>query len=98
MNNSIVSLSKIGRGKNALLCKTKRKDCCGTRPNHFGEYYYPNGIKVPTAKLWQGFFRNRGEKVIRLNQRGGVTSPKGKYRCEIPDANGSMQNIYINLI
>ena len=99
MNNSAnVALSEVGEGENALLCKTNKENCCGASPNRFGEFYYPNGIKVPVAKRQQGFYRNRGEKVIRLNRRDGVTSPKGKYRCEIPDANGMMQNIYINLI
>ena len=96
-NNSAVSLLEVGEGESALLCKTNRGGCCGTPPNRFGEFYYPSGIKVPIAKQQQGFYRNRGEKVVRLNRRGGVTSPTGKYRCEIPDANGSMQSIYITL-
>ena len=96
-NNSAVSLSEVGEDKNALLCKTKKEDCCGTPPNRFGEFYYPNGTKVPIAKQQQGFYRNRGNKVVRLNRRDGTTSPTGKYRCEIPDASGLMQNIYIIL-
>ena len=96
-NNSAASLLEVGEGENALLCKTNRKECCGTPPNRFGEFYYPNGINVPIAKQRQGFYRNRGENVIRLNRRDGITSPTGKYRCEIPDASGSVQNIYVNL-
>ena len=96
-NNSAASLLEVGEGENALLCKTNRKECCGTPPNRFGEFYYPNGIKVPIAKQQQGFYRNRGENVIRLNRRDGITSPTGKYQCEIPDASGSVQNIYMSL-
>ena len=96
-NNSAVLLSEVGEGENALLCKTNKEDCCGTPPNRFGEFYYPNDIKVPIAKEQQGFYRNRGEKVIRLNRRDGTISPIGKYQCEIPDASGSIQNIYITL-
>ena len=97
MNNSAAVLSAVGEGENALLCNTNKEDCCGISPNQFGEFYYPNGIKVPIAKQQQGFYRNRGENVVRLNRRDGTTSPTGKYRCEIPDANGLMQDIYITL-
>ena len=97
MNNSAASLLEVGEGENALLCKTNNESCCGTPPNRFGEFYYPNGIKVPIAKQQQGFYRNRGEKIIRLNRRDGATLPTGRYRCEIPDASGYMQNVYITL-
>ena len=95
--NSAVPLSEVGEGENALLCKTDKEDCCGTPPNRFGEFYYPSNIKVPIAKEQQSFYRNRGEKIIRLNRRDGTISPTGKYRCEVPDARGSIQNIYITL-
>ena len=72
-------------------------NCCGTLPNRFGQFYYPNGVQVPVSNAGQGFYRNRGNQVIRLNRREGATSPTGKYRCEIPDASGEMQNIYITL-
>ena len=97
MNNSAASLLEVGEGENALFCKTSREECCGTPPNRFGEFYYPNGTKVPIAKLQQGFYCNRGQQVIRLNRREGVTSPAGRYQCEIPDASGMTQNIYIVL-
>ena len=96
-NNSAASLLEVSEGENALLCKTNREGCCGIPPNWFGEFYYPNGIKVLIAKEWQDFYRNRDEKVIRLNRRDGTTSPTGKYRCEIPDASGSVQSVYMNL-
>ena len=89
-NNSAAPLLDVGEGENALLCKTDREECCGTLPNRFGEFYYPNGVQVPIAKQQQGFYRNRGQQVIRLNRRVGVTSPTGRYRCEIPDADGVM--------
>jgi hypothetical protein len=96
-NNSAASLLEVGAGEDALLCKTEKEGCCGTPPNRFGEFYYPNGVIVPIAKQQQDFYRNRDEKVIRLNRRDGATSPTGRYRCEIPDASGSIQNIYITL-
>ena len=97
MNNSAAPLSEVGEREKALLCKTNKEDCCGTPPNRFGEFYYPSDNKVPIAKEQQGFYRNRGEKVIRLNRRDGTISPTGKYRCEIPDASGTIQNLHITL-
>ena len=97
-NNSAIHLLDVGEGENGLFCKTNRKECCRTPLNRIGEFYYPNGIQVPIAKLMHGFYRNRGEQVIRLNRREGITSPTGRYRCEIPDDSGVMQNIYITLM
>lgn len=97
-NNSIISLIDVGENEQALLCKTNRVICCGTPPNRSGQFYYPNGIQVPISKHLHSFYRNRGAQVVRLNRRAGVTSPIGKYRCEIPDADGVMHNIYITLM
>ena len=97
LNNSAIPLRDIGEGDSALLCKTDRKDCCGTPPNRYGEFYYPNGVTVPIASRQQGFYRNSGEQVIRLHRRSTATSPTGKYRCAIPEVDGEIQNIYITL-
>ena len=66
-------------------------------PNTFGHFYYPNGVQVPVSGENQDFYVTRGAQVIRLNRRDGIRSPKGRYRCEIPNASGEMQNIYIHL-
>lgn len=97
MNNSAVRLTDIGEAGSALICKTDKEDCCKTRPNRYGEFYYPNGERVPIEFQQHGFYRNRDEQLIRLNRREGTVSPSGKYRCEIPDASGEMKNIYITL-
>ena len=96
-NNSVISVMDIGEGERALLCKTDLNECCGTQPNWFGVFYYPSGVLVPIAKLQQGFYRNRDQQVIRLNRREGITLPTGKFRCELPSADGVMENIYITL-
>ena len=96
-NNSMVSILNIGEGDDALLCKTDKQDCCGTQPNRFGEFYYPNGIRIPVNSAGKDFYRDRGEQLIRLNRREGTSSPTGRYRCEIPDANGGNQKIFINI-
>lgn len=97
-NSSAVLITSIGEAESALFCKTDKKDCCKTAPNRYGEFYYPNGTRVPVELRQYGFYRNRDTQYIRLNRRERTTSPMGKYRCEIPDATGEKKNIYINLI
>lgn len=91
-------MDRVGEGEDgALICKTDKMDCCGTNPNRFGQFYYPHGDQVPIKSVGHSVYRNRGDQVIRLNRRDGATPPTGKYRCEIPDASGEIQNIYITL-
>ena len=98
-NSSQVSLEDVGEGVgNALICRTDKVDCCGSIPNRFGQFYYPSGLQVPFNSAGQGFYRNRGDQLIRLNRREGTTSPSGKYCCEIPDASGETKNICITLV
>ena len=93
----MVNILAIGEGDNALLCKTNKRDCCGTVPNRFGEFFYPNGARVPINNAGEGFYRNRGNQLIRLNRRDGISSPTGRYCCEIPDADGMTNKVFINI-
>ena len=100
-NNSIVTLEDIGeRDVDALLCKTNQTACCihigDLRPPIIiGNWFFPNGTRVPSEDVNDDFYRNRGEMVVRMHRRrGGVD---GIYRCEIPDAAGASQTIYIGV-
>ena len=97
-NNSVISLSEVGENENALLCKTDLATCCATLPNRFGEFFYPNGDTVSINKAGHGFYRDRGAQEVRLNRRQGVTSPTGKFRCALPDASGTIINLFIHLL
>ena len=96
-NNSVIDISNIGEEENALVCKTDKEDCCGTLPNRFGEFYYPNGDRVLIRASGQGFYRNRGEQLIRLNRRPGIMFPTGVYSCEVPDSDGTNRKIFATL-
>ena len=97
-NNSIISLLDVGENDDALICKTTLPNCCGTAPDRFGDFYYPNGVAVPVNRQGQDFYRNRGNQEIRLHRRFGAVSPTGIYRCEIPDVNRVIQNVFITLV
>ena len=101
-NNSNVAIGDIGEGDNALLCQTNNTQCCrgSDNPNGgpLGEWYFPDGTPVPDGTdASRDIFRSRASSVVRLNRRNNATSPTGVYRCEIPDASGTNQNIFVEL-
>ena len=78
-NNSNVTLEDIGEGYDALLCITTQTACC--RPPYTGEmgqraignWFFPNGTRVPSTGSQWDFYRDRGQMVVRMNRkRGGV--------------------------
>ena len=96
-NNSNVILEDIGEGEDALLCITNQTACC--RPPYsgaaLGNWFFPNGTRVPSAVSKWDFYRSRGQMMVRMNRRrGGV---EGIYHCEIPDTLGFTQTIYIEV-
>ena len=99
-NNSIVILEDIGEGGDALLCKTNLTACCrtsdtGEMGNALGNWFFPNGSRVPNSKSQSPFSRSRGKMAVHLqHRRGGV---EGIYRCVIPDAMNVTQTIYIGV-
>ena len=97
-NNSEIQLNEVGEGEDALFCLTDNEDCCRTIPNRRGQFYYPSGAQVPIQNKGQGFYRNRGNQMIRLNRRETVSSPKGRFCCEIPDARSVKQRMCVTLV
>ena len=99
-NNSCVTLEDIGDGDDALLCVTNLTACCGppytgVNGSVIGNWFFPNGTRVPSVGKQWDFNRKRGQMVVRLNrQRGGV---EGIYRCVIPDSMNVNRSIYIGV-
>ena len=99
-NNSIVALEDIGGDNDALLCLTDLTACC--RPPYtsgsksaIGNWFFPNGTRVPSSGSSWDFYRTRGQMMVLLQRRrGGVN---GIYRCEIPDAMNVNQFLYIGV-
>ena len=100
-NNSIVTLDDIGEGNNALFCVTDQTACC-RRPftdsielNATGNWFFPNGSRVPSSGVQWDFHRTRDQSAVRLQRRRG--GEEGIYQCMIPDATGVDQTIYIGV-
>ena len=96
-----MTLEDIGVGDNALLCVTDETACC--RPPYtnsigqsaFGNWFFPNGSRVPSPGIQRDFIRSRGQSVVRLHRVGGGVS--GVYLCIIPDSMNVDQTIYIGV-
>ena len=108
-NDGYVIASDIGEDDNGLYCNTDRSDCCGRadHPNGTivqGEWYYPNGSQVqsfthevaldPTRSF---FYRNRFTQAVRLNRDTGNPQERGRFRCEVPNADGDNVTMYVNI-
>ena len=99
-NNSIVTLKDIGDGEYSLHCITDTTDCC--RPpytNTIGNWFFPNGTRVPSTGNQWDFHRTRGWRAVYLHRRRG--GEEGIYRCAIPvpqsDAEDVTQAIFIGV-
>ena len=93
-------LEDIGEGGDALLCRTNQTACCrppytSVNGSSLGNWFFPNGTRVPGNGMNWDFYRTRGQMVVRMHRRrGGV---EGIYRCEIADTFGFIQTLYIGV-
>ena len=109
--HGIVTLDNIGINGAALRCMTDNTSCCSIFQtqgvSRFGQWYFPNGTAVPnpialsqeTGMTVQpsnlAFYRTRDDRVVLLHHNSGGVN--GMYRCEVPDARGVTQNLYIGI-
>ena len=96
-NNSLVTLEDISEGDDALLCITNLTACC--RPSEMGyslgNWYFPNGTRMPSSGKQWDFHRTRGWMVVHMHRRrGGVD---GIYRCVIPVTTSIDHTVYIGV-
>ena len=98
----------LGRGElsnhnrsidNPLLCVTPdNTTCCSsaeTGGSPLGNWYFPNGIEVPTNDTGWLFYTTRGPGVVRLHRHTRGVS--GIYHCVMPDQSGVNQTLYVGL-
>ena len=96
-NNSILNIEGVGKDEHSLICQTDKRPCCGTPPHRFGEWYYPDGRRVPIEAQGESFYRNRGDGgLVRLNRRNNF--PIGFFCCEVPDANDVNHTLCMGLL
>ena len=86
-------------GRQTLMCVTDLVDCCETP--ELGNWHLPADI------VSGGLFQiNRGQNEVRNGEQfyGSVRlwrrytpRERGLFRCELPDANGDNQTLYVNI-
>ena len=83
-----------------LNCRTDLAACCNAAQENVyasvGEWYYPNGTAVVFDTGGATFRRNRVLMNVRLWRRN--TPPeRGRFRCELPNAQNVTQTVYVNI-
>jgi len=94
-NNSIVTITEIGTGSDALHCTTTLPGCCYS--GHGGGWFLPNGMEVMNDEKLQ-YYRNRAQNpgtLLLLRKPEGSTT--GIFQCDIPGANNVTQSFYVGI-
>ena len=106
-NNSVVNITDIGTDSAALICTTTFRTCCFSGPPPGTHWYFPNGSRVDRFNTLP-YYRSRtdgqrfppgtsaigGTVLLHRNPEGTMT---GIFRCEILDAGGAFQSIYVGI-
>ena len=96
-----MTLDEIGEGSAALYCLTNKNDCCRKSDTPqgvggIGEWFFPNGSLVHNDYSGDDIYRGRGPSFVRLQRRNNAQTT-GVFRCEIPDASGANQTLYVGV-
>ena len=77
-NHGYVNLSSEGDN---VTCVTDLSTCCsGTEGGHRGDWYFPNGTRLPFSG---GIYESRGAQRVDILRRNNANSPVGIYRCDV---------------
>ena len=82
-----------------LVCTSDRMPCCKDPPQ-YGEWYFPNGSQVKHRDEGAvAFHRNRDNdgNVNLFRTHHYVTSPSGRFCCEVEDATRTNQTLCVNI-
>ena len=88
-NHSYVDLSLVGgdpSGSDSVQCITDLATCCRfANGHHRGDWYFPNGTKLPFTAPNIDTYEDRLSQGVDLRRSRDVNSPTaGIYRCGIP--------------
>ena len=96
-----MTLDEIGEGSAALFCLTNKTDCCRKSDTPqgvggIGEWVFPDGSSVNNDASGDAIYRGRGPSTVFLQRRNNAQTT-GVFRCEIPDASGANQTLYVGV-
>ena len=87
-NHSYLDISEVGRcdlgGGEGVQCTTDLQTCCtSTQGQHRGDWYFPNGTRLPFSASNVNIYEVREAERVDLRRNSGANSPTGIYRCDI---------------
>ena len=84
-NHSYVDITQVGTGSAAVYCRTDLTTCCsGGQGVHRGDWYFPNGDRLPFPDVSPPIFESRQAQRVELRRINNTNEPTGIYRCDIP--------------
>ena len=93
-DNSIVTITEIGTGSDALLCTTTLLGCCFS--GNGGGWFLPNGDEVMRDESLP-YYRVRTQNPgALLLTRNPVATTTGIFRCDVPVTGGN-QSLYVGI-
>ena len=97
-NNSVVTITDIGEGNISLYCISERSECCNSSDGEErGDWFLPGQDSAVKGTLSADFSRRREPRAVLLGRRNNAVVPIGLYRCEVPDADDTIQSLYIGV-
>ena len=102
-NHSYVDLTLVGDpGDHSVQCHTDLSTCCsGTEGPHRGDWYFPDGTRLPFSAEGVGIHEQRVAQQVELRRRNNANSPSGIYRCDISTEavqdNSVRDTVYVGL-
>ena len=104
-NNSVVTITDIGINGAALRCTSISWRCCFSGPPPGTHWYFPDGSRIENTNTLP-YYRTRidgnpmftprrpGTVLLHRNPEGATT---GIFRCDILDAIGIFQSLYVGI-
>ena len=91
-----MTITEVGTDSAALLCTTTLPECCYSSSGGANGWFFPNGGEV--MRQGSQYYRTRaqspGTLLLHRNSEGTTT---GIFRCDIPDASGVTQSLYVGI-
>ena len=101
-SNRVICVTDIGTSelsRQYLVCTSDRKPCCRDLPQ-YGEWKFPNGSLVQSISRGAVAFITKRDNAGNVNLyrvSSNVTSPTGRFCCEIPDATDTNYTLCVDI-
>ncbi len=96
-NASSISLALIGETDETLIFQTEIRIAAECK---IGHCYDPNGVELGFKAFNNEMYRNRDSQLVRLNKNKlytGQAAITGLYCCTVPNNNGILHRICVNI-